>query len=140
MHRIKRTENGIIISRLMIDMMRTSVAIFLQQDNATTYSDELMMCAAIFIGQAEGKPFTAGKIASYIGMPRPTVVRKLHSLCRRGFIVRSDGKRWSIALDRDDISARVNNNIKLLGNHIQRAASDLSRLDSLPIARNPRRQ
>lgn len=140
MHRIKRSASGVIISRLMIDMMRTSVLNFLQEENATTFSDDLMMCAAIFIGQAEGKPFTAGKIASYIGMPRPTAVRKLVSLQVRGFIKSADGKRWCIDLDAPDIATRVNRNIAALQKNIHKAAEELSRLDTHAIARNTRQQ
>lgn len=135
MHRIKRKADGIIVSKLLIDMLRTSVNVFLLEENATSFGDELMICAAIFIGQAEGKPFTAGKIASYIGMPRPTVVRKLQSLLLRGFILSPDNKRWRLALERGDISARVNSNICALSQAVHRAAAELSKVDSMAIAR-----
>lgn len=48
----------------------------------------LLIAAAVYIGTIEGRPMTAAKIAAFIGMPRPTVIRRLSDLCDHGVVER----------------------------------------------------
>ncbi|ODM71657.1 hypothetical protein A6X20_06860 [Bradyrhizobium elkanii] len=50
----------------------------------------LMILAAVYLGTVEGRPMNTTKLASFVGMPRGTVIRWLRLLCRRGAIVRFD--------------------------------------------------
>ncbi|WP_367949109.1 helix-turn-helix domain-containing protein [Paraburkholderia sp. NMBU_R16] len=51
------------------------------------------MCA-VAIGDLEGRPLTAYKLAQYIGMPRPTVIRKLASMTCAGLVERDARRRY----------------------------------------------
>jgi len=48
----------------------------------------LLIAAAVFLGTIEGRPLTASKLAAYVGMPRPTVIRRLRILSRGGSVER----------------------------------------------------
>jgi DNA-binding transcriptional ArsR family regulator len=50
--------------------------------------ETLLLLWTIYIGQAEGRPFSASKIAYYTGMPRVTVMRKLAPLIVAGKVER----------------------------------------------------
>ncbi|KVR94057.1 hypothetical protein WK28_14340 [Burkholderia vietnamiensis] len=54
---------------------------------ASNAPDVLLICA-VAIGDLEARPMTAFKLAQYIGMLRPTVIRRLASMVRAGLVVR----------------------------------------------------
>lgn len=109
--------------------------IFLEDGDAASSADLVMLCAAVFIGQSEGRLMTAGKIADYIGMPRPSTIRKLQALRKRGVVVRESTGGWRIATERSEIAARVDAAISENARQILRSASILSRMDSVAIER-----
>lgn len=135
MPKSSRDTSGAIVSVLQIEMMRTAVEVFLQEDGIARFADEALLCTAMFIGQAEGKPMTAAKIAEYIGMPRPSAIRKLHSLKIRGVVRQVDNRRWCIAVDVPEINARVSAAERAQRDNIRRATAKLSKMDSAAIAR-----
>lgn len=63
-------------------------------DRFGTEIGDLLIRASIYLGTIEGHPMTAAKIASHIGIPRPTVVRRLRALERRG-LIEKHRRRWS---------------------------------------------
>jgi hypothetical protein len=56
---------------------------------------DIVLSMAVFIGQHEGRPFTAHKLAQYLRMPRPTVTRKLDRMVRGGVLERQ-GTKYSV--------------------------------------------
>jgi hypothetical protein len=113
----------------MLMLAKEVAAVVLGTDNFGQYADDVMLCAAVWIGHAESRPMTAAKIAAYIGMPRPSVVRKLAGLQKRGIVQQGDKGQWRM-VPRDEY-ASMNDASK---SHIHRAASNLSILDAQPIA------
>ena len=73
---------------------------------------DLLIRAAIYLGTIEGRPMKSAKLAAYVGIPRPTVVRRLRSLERRGLVELRD-KKWRTPLrlvdqrSRQDFNALV---------------------------------
>ncbi|WP_441253679.1 helix-turn-helix domain-containing protein [Bradyrhizobium sp. 613_E4_N2_2] len=126
-----REANGIVISMLLIDLMRTTVAVFLQEQELSRFADEALLCTAMFLAQAEGRPMTLSKIAEYIGMPRPTADRKLRALQKRGVVEQVDKKRWRIPLSNPDIDARVTKCTAEQVNNLQRAIARMSKLETV---------
>ena len=51
-------------------------------------ADDLILFAALFVGQTEGRPMNHSKLATYAGLPRPTVIRKIAALMERGAVVK----------------------------------------------------
>jgi DNA-binding transcriptional ArsR family regulator len=58
------------------------------QENFGAHAGDLLIRSAVYLGTIEGRPMTAAKLATYVGIPRPTVVRHLRALERRGLVVR----------------------------------------------------
>ena len=83
--------------RLVLDPMRTLSIGLVGQDRFATHADDLLLIAAVFIGQSEGKPMTAAKLAEYVGLPRPTAIRKLKRFQVRGTVKRIDRGRFVLA-------------------------------------------
>ncbi|WP_167810498.1 helix-turn-helix domain-containing protein [Ralstonia pseudosolanacearum] len=76
-------------------MRALSIALLRERRFASRAGDVLLL-VGVAIGDAEGKPMTAYKLAQYIGMPRPTVIRRLARMARDG-LVRRDGRgRYSL--------------------------------------------
>lgn len=81
------------LARLWIDLTRQlhKAAAPETQAQFGTLASDLLLRSAIYIGTVEGRPLTVAKLATYVGIPRPTVVRHLRALERRGLVVRIDG-------------------------------------------------
>lgn len=130
--RIKGARQRIELTKLAIWLVRYVSVQYMGDERFGASSGDVMLCCAIFVGQAEGRPMTAGKLADYIGMPRPTVVRRLGVLDKRGLVEVVDGKaflpleklnRPHLITTLDDVSKRIH-----------RASAVLSKMDSKPIA------
>jgi hypothetical protein len=79
-----------ITARTMLDLFRLWSATFLDSDRFGVKSGDLLILAAVLVGQLEGRPMNASKLSDYSGIPRPTVVRMLRTMGRRGMIERVD--------------------------------------------------
>lgn len=130
----RREEYGAIVAKLFIELARTSVELFLQSEGTNDVADAVL-CAAIFIGQAEGRPMTASSLSAYIGVPRPTVIRKLNALKARGIVAPSIHKTWVLPVDAEHIAARADASIFAKLQLVRKATAELSRLDNATIAR-----
>jgi hypothetical protein len=126
---------GAIPARLIIDLMHSVSENFLGESNAAAVScDIVMLCAAMFVGQDEGFPLNASKLAEYIGMPRPSVIRKLRLLHKRGIVAKSSRLEWRVAVEHSDLRRRVDRTCEVNARLVMRAARDLSKLDTMAIA------
>lgn len=84
------------LARLWIELTRELSRAGSPESHAQfgTRAGDLLLRAAIYVGTVEGRPLTAAKLATYVGMSRPTVVRHLRALERGGMVVRN-GRTWS---------------------------------------------
>lgn len=90
-------------------------------------ADDVMLFCAVFMAQIEGRPMTATKLAHYVGMPRPTVVRKLREMEREGVIAISDSGHATVT-DPQDLNvhlAALSSEARL----IHQASAKLSKMD-----------
>lgn len=56
-----------------------------------SHTGDMLIRSAIYLSTIEGQPMTAAKLATYVGIPRPTVIRRLRALERRGIVESRDG-------------------------------------------------
>jgi DNA-binding IclR family transcriptional regulator len=86
------------------------------------------LCVAI--GDMDGKPFSVAKIASYMRVPRTTVIRRLDQLQRWGLIDRQ-GRRYYLREKTLDslIGMRSYQQVRRI---LGEATKELSVLDTLP--------
>lgn len=94
---------------------------------------DMLLCAAVLVGQAEGRELNASKIADYVGMARPTVIRRLAALEKKGLIERS-GMNYLMPheLVNGDAIMEVCQRVSRM---IVDTAAKLSKMDSEAIAR-----
>lgn len=85
---IIQTQQRVIVAKLLLDILRDFGASQLKTERFGTHSDDLLLHAALFIGQAEGRPMTAAKLATYAGLARPSVVRRLNEWSAAGLVER----------------------------------------------------
>ncbi|MCQ8223567.1 helix-turn-helix domain-containing protein [Burkholderia pseudomallei] len=76
-------------------MRQLSIALLRERRFASRAGDVLLL-VGVAIGDLEARPMTAFKLAQYIGMPRPTVVRKLARMARAGLVVRDRRGRYGL--------------------------------------------
>lgn len=131
---------GYVIARLLLDMTRIAAQLFLQEDKAASESDSVLLCAAVYVGQCEKRPMTAAKLADFIGMPRPTVLRKLGELRARGLVIANNKKQWCIASTSPKVAERITASIDALLPLVHSAAARLSKMDSARIAPKRRQE
>jgi biotin operon repressor len=87
--RIKNGPQRLVLCRLLIDIMRNLHGTYVPADEpfgARLETAFVGICVAI--GDIDGKPFSVAKIASYMGLPRTTVMRRLDRLRSWGVIDR----------------------------------------------------
>jgi DNA-binding IclR family transcriptional regulator len=99
----------------------------------TSCADIILFCA-VLIGHAEGRPMTAGKIAAYVGMPRPTAVRRLQEMMGKGIIRHDARKRWTMLTTQSARRDLIDSVIVANTQHIRRAVEALSKMDGIDVA------
>lgn len=87
------------LAQALLDVMRLFSSAYFQGERFGSRADDLLLYAALFIGQAEGRPLNHSKLADLAGLPRPTVIRKLKSFQARGAVERvGDGFVLSLSV------------------------------------------
>ncbi len=132
------TKRGVVIARLMLDLLQDG-ALFLGEDIFAASSRDILICAAAYIGQAERRPMTAANIAEIVGVPRPTVIRRLASLRQRGFVEQLENGRWIIPFRQGRHTRATAKIFATSAQHIHNAAAQLSKLDSAELAAQKRK-
>jgi hypothetical protein len=75
----------------MIDVMRTVHGAYAPASEPFgTRLETYFIALCVALGDIDGKPFSVAKIASYMRVPRTTVIRRLNQLQRWG-LMRTDG-------------------------------------------------
>jgi predicted Rossmann fold nucleotide-binding protein DprA/Smf involved in DNA uptake len=85
------TAQRVQVARSMLDAMRRFSVGLVPPDRFGADANDLALFAGLLIGTAEGRPMNATKLAHYVGIPRPSVIRKLDALTRRGLVERTGG-------------------------------------------------
>ena len=128
---IKKGPQRLVLCRLMIDLMRTvhgAYAPVTEPFGARLETFFIGLC--VTIGDMDGKPFSVAKIASYMRVPRTTVIRRLNQLQRWGLIDRQDRRYY--------IHEKTLNSLMGMRSYQQvrgilnRATAELILLDTLP--------
>jgi DNA-binding transcriptional ArsR family regulator len=131
--RAKRNERMMILMRLIIDLSREAYASRNDDDYFGANWERALLMMAVAIGQMEGRPMSASKIAQYIGVPRATASRKLDELSAMGLLSKNDQKQFVI-VSLDVHAPRLAHAIDAMERLVRMASTELSRLDSVAIA------
>src|SRR6516162_4021544 len=101
--KIKKARQRLLLCRLMIDMMRTVHGAYASaSERFGTRLETFFIALCVALGDIDGKPFSVARIASYVRVPRTTVIRRLNRLQSSGLtarvVVTTFARRRSILL------------------------------------------
>jgi hypothetical protein len=122
-------ERGKIVAELVIFIFKNAALDILKTKRYTSSADSIIVMCGIWIGQAEGKPMTAAKLAQFIGMPRATVIRKVNDLLKLGIVSEVGNGLLMVRLDSAELVAIHKAGISANAKHIHSASRRLSKLD-----------
>jgi hypothetical protein len=92
--KIKKARQRLVLCRLMIDMMRTVHGDAPASERFGTRLETFFIALCVALGDIDGKPFSVAKIASYVRVPRTTVIRRLNRLQSWGLIDRQGRRHY----------------------------------------------
>ena len=82
---IDATRRAVILAALL-EMMRTLSLEYHGASSFGVHADDVILRAAVFIGQADGRRMNVSKLAEYCGIPRPTAIRKLNAMLKNDLL------------------------------------------------------
>jgi hypothetical protein len=129
--KIKAARQRLVLVRLMIDIMRNLHGAYAPSDEPFgTRLETFFVGFCVALGDIEGKPFSASKIAAYLHMPRTTVNRRLKRLENWNMVYRHS-RRYHVrdAMLNSLMGMRSYLQIRRM---IAKASEQLTVLDTLP--------
>lgn len=133
---VKYAGHRLVIAKMLIEVMRLLTSTYFEVDTFGSMADEVLLCIAVFIGQAEGRPFNAYKLASFVGVPRASVIRKMKQLEKRGAVQRKSSGVYVLPIDALN-SREVINTLAPVIQCIVDTGRQLSKMDSVQVVKRP---
>jgi hypothetical protein len=91
-------ESRLITARLLHDILRLGHS-SLPDLPFMQAVEILMITTSIFIAETEGTPLNASTLSRHLGMPRPTLFRRLSFLASKGMVRRHGGPHGGLQLN-----------------------------------------
>lgn len=88
---IRQAAQRAFIIKQTMELWRAASRAWFGEERFATRADDLFLCWSILVGQIEGRPMNASKLAEFSGLPRPTVLRKVRKLEAEGIVARAGG-------------------------------------------------
>ncbi|QMP19198.1 hypothetical protein [Pseudomonas phage Persinger] len=119
--------------KMTIEIVVTFCKAYFDSARPADRVNDMLICGALVVGQAEGHPLNASKVSEWTTMARPTVIRRLAVLEKKGFVQRH-GNVFRVSDDRVNAGA-IEEAGKAARGLILNAAAQLSKLDTKGVAR-----
>jgi hypothetical protein len=132
--KVEKARQRLVLCRLMIDIMRTVHGAYAPaREPFGVRLETFFIGLCIGVGDLDGSPFSVAKIASYMRVPRTSVVRRLAQLQSWGLIDRQ-GRNYYLREKTLNslIGLRSYQQVRRV---LSEATNDLTILDTLPDAR-----
>ncbi len=130
---IKNAQHRKVVLKMTIEILRLFCKAYFDGDRPADRVNDVLIVAAIVVGQVEGHPLNASKVAEWVAMARPTVIRRLAALEKKGVLVR-DGRVFKACHEVVNSDPVVAAGVKAR-ELIFTACAQLSKLDTKPVAR-----
>lgn len=125
---------GAVVARLLLDIFQTTVGGMELAGSPDPSCTDIILFCAVMIGHAEGRPMTAAKLAEYVGMARPTAIRRLQELMAVGVVDQDSRKRWKMRTGDQARRDLIDSVIVANAQHIRKAMAALSKMDAQVVA------
>jgi hypothetical protein len=76
------------IIKMLLTILHNLESMYMPGRGLAASSTEIVIMLAVLSGHYEGRPYSASKLAKFVGMPRATLMRRLVELERANVIVR----------------------------------------------------
>lgn len=126
--RIKDLQRRTISLKMAVEIILQLCAVMFPGRRPGECVVEMLVTSAVLVGQFEGRTMNASKIADYVGVARPTVIRKLARMEREGLVFRS-GNGFLAFLDLLNSPQAIQSSERINALIINAAAA-LSRMDT----------
>lgn len=126
-----------LVAKTIIEALRGFSVLNFGNPNIGETIEENLIVAAIVIGQAEGRPLSASDIANYIGLPRPTVIRKLRTVAMSRMLGNVKMGNRACYFVKDPNNSRSMAEIHKIMHQIRKAAQQVSKMDTKKLDRRP---
>lgn len=130
---LKNAEHRAVVMKMTIEIVVTFCKAYFDGERPADRVNDMLICGALVVGQAEGHPLNASKVSEWTTMARPTVIRRLAVLEQKGFVQRH-GNVFKVRDDRVNKDA-IDTAGKTARALIMSAAAQLSKLDSKGVDR-----
>lgn len=130
-------QSRLIIAKMVLSMIHHFNVSLLYNKGTAHNANDVVIVLGVAVGVHENKPMTAAKLALYISMPRPTVIRRVQLLVERNILVINSNKQIILS-ELTNINA-LNLLHTLNKPAILRAAKFVSKMDTLPIETTKRK-
>lgn len=122
------------LSMRSLELMRFVSLAGFQDDRFGRRANDVLIIMAVHIGHHENKPMTAAKIAHYIGMARPTAIRRIELMVCEGVLRYTEKRRVYLS---EEMEQRAESIMPILKqSRILRNVVYLSKMDTSHIAAN----
>lgn len=129
---IPNMEQRAVIVKMVIEIAMTFCKAMSCERRPGQCLAEMLLYSAVMVGHAEGRLLNASKLADYVGIARPTVVRKLDKMQKSGLVERHGNTyRISPSSANGDAMIRASQQARKL---IVQTHHELSRLDTKAVA------
>lgn len=86
--------------RMVMALLRNSHRQYYPDLRFAEGTEAMLISNTIFLAQVEGKPFTVLALSKHLGMPRATLLRRLHYLESKKFVRRDADQRLEFNIER----------------------------------------
>ena len=117
-----------------LELMRFVSLVGFQDDRFGRRANDILILLAVAIGHHEDKPMTAAKIAHYIGMARPTAIRRINIMVHEGVLHYTKSKQVCFSKELEQRAELIMPVLKQ--SRILRNVVYLSKMDTSHIAAN----
>lgn len=117
-----------------LELMRFVSLVGFQDEKFGRRANDVLILMAVHIGHHENKPMTAAKIAHYVGMARPTAIRRINLMVREGVLRYNESKQVCFSKELEQRAESIMPMLKQ--SRILRNVAYLSKMDIGHIAAN----
>lgn len=119
-----------LVTKMVLEILRLISTEVLKTPEGVLDFPDLILCMALLMAQAQGKPMSPAKAGQYVGIPRATAVRRIAGLQAMGVVeIDPDTNKVSVSIPLLNAydSLKVTGKIQGL---IHSTCLDLTRLDT----------
>lgn len=124
-----------MVAKTIIEVLRGFSIVNFGNPSVCGAIEENLIVAAIVVGQTEGRLLSASDISAYIGLPRPTVIRKLRTVAMARILGKVNEGSRACYFIKEPNTPRGLDDLRKVMVAIKQCCDRLSKMDDLKLDR-----